>query len=287
MSILVTGGTGALGFHILTSVTRNGEKLYSFSDEQPQPWQKVSDVNYRTGDLLNYKDLASVIKEANPRAIYHLASQSSVGLSYKKPYETLSTNLLGTQNLLEAARQIVPEAKILLLSSSEVYGRSSETLLTTLHKESDRPNPLTSYATSKACMELLGNQFANAYGMHIVMIRPFYFTGPHHSRRFLIPSIASQLVKIKKYGAEPIIYSGLEPSVFISKFYDSEGNETDITPQWEINCDFVDSLSVEYVGNSICISVDNNKLINKSFELSLFADGYERATITVKIKAFM
>ena len=208
MSILVTGGTGALGFHILTSVTRNGEKLYSFSDEQPQPWQKVSDVNYRTGDLLNYKDLASVIKEANPRAIYHLASQSSVGLSYKKPYETLSTNLLGTQNLLEAARQIVPEAKILLLSSSEVYGRSSETLLTTLHKESDRPNPLTSYATSKACMELLGNQFANAYGMHIVMIRPFYFTGPHHSRRFLIPSIASQLVKIKKYGAEPIIYSG-------------------------------------------------------------------------------
>lgn len=86
---------------------------------------------------------------------------------------------------------------------------------------------------------------------------------------------------------EPIIYSGLEPNVFISKFYDSEGNEIDITPQWEINCDFVDNLSVEYVGNSIYISVDNNKLINKSFELSLFADGYERATITVKIKAFM
>ncbi|MBP5247390.1 MAG: GDP-mannose 4,6-dehydratase [Fibrobacter sp.] len=208
MSILVTGGTGALGFHILATVTRNGEKLYSFSDEQPQPWQKVSDVTYCTGDLLNFKDVLSVLKEVQPRAIFHLASQSSVGLSYKKPYETLSTNLLGTQNLLEAARQIVPEAKILLLSSSEVYGRTTGTLLTTLHKESDLPNPLTSYATSKACMELLGNQFTNAYGMHIVMIRPFYFTGPHHSRRFLIPAIASQLVKIQKYGAEPIIYSG-------------------------------------------------------------------------------
>ncbi|MCI5600197.1 MAG: GDP-mannose 4,6-dehydratase [Hallerella porci] len=208
MSILVTGGTGALGFHILSSVTRNGEKLYSFSDEQPQPWQKVSDVNYRTGDLLNFKDVLAVMKEINPRAIYHLASQSSVELSYKKPYETLSTNLLGTQNLLEAARQVVPEAKILLLSSSEVYGRTSGTLLTTLHKETDRPNPLTPYATSKACMELLGNQFTNAYGMHIVTIRPFYFTGPHHSRRFSIPSIASQVVRIKKYGAEPIIYSG-------------------------------------------------------------------------------
>lgn len=86
---------------------------------------------------------------------------------------------------------------------------------------------------------------------------------------------------------EPIIYSGLDSSVFLARFYDSEGNETDITPQWEINCDFSDSLSVEYVGNSICISVDNNKLINKSFELSLFANGYERATITIKIKAFM
>lgn len=208
MSILVTGGTGALGFHILATVTRNGESLFSFSDEKPQPWQKISDVVYRTGNLLNFKDVLSVVKETAPRAIFHLASQSSVGLSYKKPYETLSTNLLGTQNLLEAARQIVPEAKILLLSSSEIYGRANGTLLTTLHKESDPPNPLTSYATSKACMELLGNQFVNAYGMHIVTIRPFHFTGPHHSRRFAIPSIASQLVKIKKYGAEPIIYSG-------------------------------------------------------------------------------
>lgn len=208
MSILVTGGTGALGFHILATVTRNGEKLYSFSDEQPQPWQKVADVTYCTGDLLNFKDVLAVMKEVQPRAIFHLASQSSVGLSYKKPYETLSTNLLGTQTLLEAARQVVPEAKILLLSSSEVYGRTMGTLLTTLRKESDLPNPLTPYATSKACMELLGNQFTNAYGMHIVTIRPFYFTGPHHSRRFLIPAIASQLVKIQKYGAEPIIYSG-------------------------------------------------------------------------------
>lgn len=221
MSVLVTGGTGALGFHILSMMTRNGEKLYSFSDEQPQPWQKISDVLYRSGNLLDFKEVLSVVKEAHPRAIFHLASQSSVGLSFKKPYETLSTNLLGTQNLLEAARQAAPEAKILLLSSSEVYGRTSGTLLTTLHKETDLPNPLTPYATSKACMELLGNQFTNAYGMHIVTIRPFHFTGPHHSRRFLLPSIASQLVKIKKYGAEPILYAGsLEVSRDVSDVRD-------------------------------------------------------------------
>ncbi len=207
MSILVTGGTGALGFHILSSLKGTSHDLYSFSDEQPQPWQKVDGVQYLNGDLLNFKDVMEMLQTVSPTHIYHLASQSSVGISYKKPYETLNINLLGTQNLLEAVRQACPKAKVMLLSSSEIYGRTDRNL-TYLHKESDRPNPLTPYATSKACMELLGNQFRNAHGLHIVFVRPFYFTGPHHSRRFVIPSIAYQLVKIKHYGTEPVIYSG-------------------------------------------------------------------------------
>src|SRR5574344_2202389 len=207
MSILVTGGTGALGFHILSGVTRSGEALHSFSDEQPQPWQKVPDVEYHTGNLLNFKEVLAIVQAVKPTHIYHLASQSSVGISYKKPFETLSTNLLGTQNLLEAVREAAPDAKILLLSSSEIYGRS-DALLTTRHRETDLPNPMTPYATSKACMELLGNQFRTASGLHIVTVRPFHFTGPHHSRRFAIPSITYQLVKIKHYGTEPVLFTG-------------------------------------------------------------------------------
>ena len=207
MSILVTGGTGGLGFHILSSLSGTNHDLYSFSDEQPQPWQKVEGVQYLNGDLLNFKHMQEVIQYVQPTHIYHLASQSSVGLSYKKPYETLNINLLGTQNLLETVRQNCPRAKVMLLSSSEIYGRTDHQL-TYLHKETDAPNPLTPYATSKACMELLGNQFKNAYGLHVVFVRPFHFTGPHHSRRFVIPSITYQLVKIKYYGTEPTIYSG-------------------------------------------------------------------------------
>lgn len=207
MSILVTGGTGALGYHILSSLVGTTHDLFSFSDEQPQPWQKVEGVQYLNGDLLNFKHMQEVIQYVQPTHIYHLASQSSVGLSYKKPYETLNINLLGTQNLLETVRQNCPKAKVMLLSSSEIYGRTDHQL-TYLHKETDAPNPLTPYATSKACMELLGNQFKNAYGLHVVFVRPFHFTGPHHSRRFVIPSITYQLVKIKYYGTEPTIYSG-------------------------------------------------------------------------------
>jgi len=207
MSVLVTGGTGTLGFYILSNLSSTSHDLYSFSDEQPQPWQKVEGATYLNGNLLNFKEVYDMLQRVQPSYIYHLASQSSVGLSYQKPYETLNINLLGTQTLLEAARQVCPKAKILLLSSSEIYGRT-ERHLTYLHKETDLPNPLTPYATSKACMELLGNQFRNAHGLHIVFARPFHFTGPHHSRRFVLPSITYQLVKIKYYGAEPVVYSG-------------------------------------------------------------------------------
>lgn len=86
---------------------------------------------------------------------------------------------------------------------------------------------------------------------------------------------------------EPRIYSGLEPTVFYANFYDADGKSITISPQWEINCDFKDSLNIEYVENSIGISVDNKKLINKSFELSVCADGYEKATILVTINAFI
>ena len=86
---------------------------------------------------------------------------------------------------------------------------------------------------------------------------------------------------------EPDVYCGLEPTVFYAKFYDSDGNATNTLPQWEINCDFEDSLNIEYVENSISISVDDDELINKSFELSLCADGYEKTTLIVTIKAFI
>ncbi len=207
MSVLVTGGTGALGFHLLSLLTAAKGKLHSFSEESPTPWQSWGHVEYHLGNLLNYKEILELLRIIRPSEVYHLASQSSVGVSYTKPYETLSTNLLGTQNLLEAVRQTVPKCKIILLSSAEIYGRGSGKL-TTLHTESDPPDPLTPFATSKACMELLGNQFRNAHGLQIMTVRPFYYTGPNHSRRFALPSIAHQLVTIRFNRGEPALYTG-------------------------------------------------------------------------------
>lgn len=84
---------------------------------------------------------------------------------------------------------------------------------------------------------------------------------------------------------EPIIYCGLEPSIFTARF--SSNNDETIVPNWEIKSEFVDKLNIEYIGNSISISVDDNKLINKSFELSLYADENTKTSIIVNIKAFL
>ena len=205
---MVTGGTGSLGYHLLNVITKVKGDLISFSEAPPHPYRQVRHAQYVMGDLLNFKDIKAALREHQPREIYHLASQSSVQVSHQKPFETLHTNILGTQNLLEAVRQVVPHCKVMLLSSSEIYGKGELGLLDILREETDSPKPLTPFASSKACMELIGIQFCEAYGMHITITRPFHYTGPYHSRRFALPHIASQLIRIKNNDGEPIIYTG-------------------------------------------------------------------------------
>lgn len=82
------------------------------------------------------------------------------------------------------------------------------------------------------------------------------------------------------------IFNGVGASIFTSKFYDENGEIVNVTPQWDIDCDFKDELIIDYSDNSIYISVENKKLINKSFQLSLSADNYETVSVTLTIRAF-
>lgn len=85
-----------------------------------------------------------------------------------------------------------------------------------------------------------------------------------------------------------VIYNGLDACEFRAVFYDSNGNIDDsIQPRWEIRCDFASDLNIDYVENSVFISVDKRKLINKSFELLLSGNGYGTQSVIVTIKAFM
>lgn len=87
--------------------------------------------------------------------------------------------------------------------------------------------------------------------------------------------------------SSPTIYTDNIPQTFTARFYDENGDEVVIVPQWKIECDFSDELSIKYDGNSISISTNKSALVNKSFMLSLSGDGYETVSISVLIRAFI
>ena len=84
------------------------------------------------------------------------------------------------------------------------------------------------------------------------------------------------------------VYNGIEAAIFKAEFYDEEGNSVKgVSPSWDIQCDFKDKLDITMIDDYISISVDDARLINKSFELFLSADGYESVKATITIKAFL
>lgn len=85
-----------------------------------------------------------------------------------------------------------------------------------------------------------------------------------------------------------VIYNGLEAGIFKAVFYNKSGNEdTTIIPTWDIKCDFIDKLNVTYDENYISIFVNDSKLINKSFELSLNANGYDKVSVEIYIRGLI
>lgn len=83
------------------------------------------------------------------------------------------------------------------------------------------------------------------------------------------------------------LFNGLEPGVYTAHFFDVQGNEVKMTPNWEIKSEFNNELDIQYADNSVIISVNNTKLLNKSFELFLSGAGYAPASVIITIKAFL
>ncbi len=148
------------------------------------------------GDVRNAEELAGAVGETAPTALVHLAALSSVGGSWKSPAETWEVNVLGTVNVLEALKEAAPEARLLLVSTGEVYGRAEE--LPT--PESARPAPFSPYAASKLAAEAACEQAARAMGLDVVIVRAFQHEGPGRDERFAIGSWTRQIAELESRG---------------------------------------------------------------------------------------
>lgn len=163
------------------------------------PQVEVSQVDIRRRD-----DVLHMVASIRPDVIYHLAAVTHVGFAWKNPAMTYEVNFMGSSNLLEAILPVMPHARVVLMSSAEVYRGGGET---PIHEASpvESQNP---YAVSKLAMEMLGDLYWKAHGLNVCKLRAFNFTGPGQDAKFVASDFASQIAAIEKGRQKAVIRVG-------------------------------------------------------------------------------
>ncbi len=159
------------------------------------------------GDLRDYISLMNAVEEVRPDYVFHLAAQSYPKTSFTSPLDTLDTNILGTERLLEALRRVQGiDPVIHVCASSEVYGRVPREKLPI--NEDCSFHPASPYAISKVGTDLVGRYHAEAYGQRVVTTRMFTHTGPRRGDVFAESTFAKQIALIEAGRILPIIKVG-------------------------------------------------------------------------------
>jgi GDP-4-dehydro-6-deoxy-D-mannose reductase len=156
---------------------------------------KFVKCSFEKANLLNKAEVEKLIIQFKPDYVLHLASYSSVALSWKMPVESFTNNTNIFLNLIETIRLSGINCRILSIGSSEEYGNVQDG---SIHlKEEHLLNPISPYAVARVSQEMLSKVYTDSYGMDIIMTRSFNHIGTHQKDIFVIPSFARQLIALK------------------------------------------------------------------------------------------
>ena len=192
MKSLITGINGFVGAHLKGHLLEKGFEVHGTDISSGK------NVDYVL-DITDQQAVNKMMLRLNPDYIFHLAAQSSVKLSFTKPELTMNINVNGTKNLLDSIKKNFPGARILIVSSADIYGQPKKLPLT----EDSELNPVSPYGESRLKQEKL----ALGYNLNCVIVRSFPHTGPGQNQSFVASDIAKQVADIEK-GNKPIIYTG-------------------------------------------------------------------------------
>ncbi len=204
MRALITGVGGFVGRHLRQHLEEQGDSVCGVGRPADSP--DMATLRLFAADLSDRAAVERVVREADPEAVYHLAAQSSPAESLSDPWATIGNNLLAQINLFEALLAANLRPRVLVIGSSDEYGRVDPADVPT--HEGVALRPLTPYAVSKVGQDMMGFQYFAQHGLPIVRVRPFNHTGPGHDARFVIPSLARQLAQIELGEREPILNVG-------------------------------------------------------------------------------
>jgi GDP-mannose 4,6-dehydratase len=207
MRILITGITGFVGSHMSDYLLKNVPDVKIFATRR---WRSKEEnirhffgddrVIFEECDLLDRGSLSRIIELAKPDIVYHFAAQSFPESSFLTPVATLTTNVIGTTNLMEELR-LAKERNycnptIISVSSSEVYGNPNEDEVPITEK--NHISPANPYSISKVGHDLMSQYYHKAFDMKVIITRMFSHEGSRRDKRFALSSFAHQIVMAEK-----------------------------------------------------------------------------------------
>lgn len=271
MKILVTGADGFIGSHLTEALVRQGYDVRAFVyynsfnswgwlDSSPEDIKKNLDVF--SGDIRDPHGVKEAMKGCD--MVLHLASLIAIPYSYHSPDTYVDTNIKGTLNVLQAAREL-GVSKVVHTSTSEVYG-------TAQYVPIDEDHPLqgqSPYSASKIGADQMALSFYRSFETPVAIIRPFNTYGPRQSARAVIPTIITQLAS----GKEKIKLGALSPtrdfnyvqdtvSGFISMMNSEKaiGEVINIGSNYEVSIGETAEVIAEVMGKKIEIETDEIRL---------------------------
>ena len=196
--ILVTGSTGFIGSHLAELCVEQGFEVVAFDRYNPNNhWGWLEESKYKDdmeiilGDVRDYDSVSKAMEGCI--GVLHLAALIGIPYSYNSPLAYIRTNIEGTYNVLEAAKNLNLE-QILITSTSETYGTAQYTPI-------DENHPLVGqspYSATKIAADQLAISYYRSFDLPVKIARPFNTYGPRQSARAVIPTIISQIIDKKK-----------------------------------------------------------------------------------------
>ncbi len=244
--VLITGADGFIGSHLTERLLDEGCQVKAFvyyNSFNSWGWldslskEKKERIEIFSGDIRDPNGVRTAMQ--NIDVVFHLAALIAIPYSYHSPDSYVDTNIKGTLNVIQAARDLNLE-RVLVTSTSEVYGTAQFVPITELHpKQGQSP-----YSATKIGADHIAESFYRSFDLPVTIVRPFNTFGPRQSARAVIPTIITQLLN----GVEEIKLGDLTPTrdllyvkdtangfIDIAKCTELIGHEVNIATQSEIS----------------------------------------------------